>query len=258
MSFVNKYTVKKDYLPTKTKRRSGIKNLGVKFVVVHDTGNPNSTAQGNVNYYKNSANTQEASAHVFIDDKDIIICVPLDEKAWHVLYNVPTDNKMFGADANDKAIGVELCYFPNDKAKSLEAYKKYVWFNAWLAYTYKLNPKTSFVGHHILDPARKTDPANALKFIGKTYQNLLDDIVKEYNECTKAVTTPPKEENKLAKYNPTIKEFKDAPERVLAKFEKEGNRPIDKQWREKLANGTIELDDIIGLLFVAIDRGFLD
>ena len=54
----------------------------------HDTGNPNSTAQHNVDYYKNTYMQDwdsTASAHFFVDDKECIICVPLDEKAWHVL-----------------------------------------------------------------------------------------------------------------------------------------------------------------------------
>lgn len=267
MSFKQKYTTKNDFLPTKTKRRSGIKNLGIKFVVVHDTGNPNSTAQGNVNYYKNSANSMEASAHVFIDDKDIIICIPLNEKAWHVLYNVTTDNQMYGADANDKAIGVELCYFPNDKARTLEAYKKYVWFNAWLAYTYKLNPKTSFVGHNILDPKRKTDPSNALQYIGKTYQDLLNDIVKEYNECTK-VEEPkpvekPKEEAKVSEiFNPVSPSIKECVVDVLKKMENtkldNGEQALMETWRIKFLNGTMTQDDALGVLYVAISRGVLN
>ena len=36
-----------------------------------------------------------ASAHFFVDDKECIINVPIDEKAWHVLYDTPTDNYYF-------------------------------------------------------------------------------------------------------------------------------------------------------------------
>ena len=178
-----KYSIKNDLLPMPTKRRSGTKIKGVKFLVAHDTGNPNSTAQGNVNYYKNSANAMSASAHVFIDEKDIIICVPILEKAWHVLYNTTVDNKMFNADANDYAIGVELCYFPNDKNRSKASYDRYVWYMAYLCHVYNLNPLKQIVGHHILDPGRKTDPVNALKHIGKSYNDLLNDINKELIEC---------------------------------------------------------------------------
>lgn len=187
MGFKMKYPVKNDYLPSGSKRRSGIKLKRVGFVVDHDTGNPNSTAQGNVNYYKNSAYQQSASANVFIDDKEILICVPIWEKAWHVIYNKPIDNQMFGDDANDIAIGVELCYFPNDKARSMKAYEKYVWYNAWLAYEFKLNISKHFVGHSTLDPGRKTDPENAFRYIGKTFSQFLKDVQAEYDECTSTI-----------------------------------------------------------------------
>ena len=77
-----------------------------------------------MNYYKSTylqdwAST--ASAHFFVDDKECIICVPLDEKAWHVLYDTPTDNYYFGDDANDAAFGGELCYFEDDRERSLKA-----------------------------------------------------------------------------------------------------------------------------------------
>ncbi|MDR4139193.1 N-acetylmuramoyl-L-alanine amidase, partial [Bacillus cereus] len=54
MGFKMKYEIEKQYLTSKTKRRSGIKMPGVKFMVAHDTGNPTSTAQNNVTYYENS------------------------------------------------------------------------------------------------------------------------------------------------------------------------------------------------------------
>ena len=172
---------KKDYIPTRTKRRSGEKLKKVQFIVAHDTGNPNSTAQGNVTYYKNSCNTISASAHIFVDDVCAIECVPLTEKAWHVLYDKPQDNKRFGVDSNDAAIGVELCYFPKDKARSLKAYNNYVKVLADLCKTYKLDPLTKIAGHDELDPGRKTDPNNALRFINKNTKDLLNDVKKAMN-----------------------------------------------------------------------------
>ena len=53
-----------------------------------------------------------ASAHIFVDDKECIVCIPVTEKAWHVLYNTPTDNQWYNADANnDVAFGVEAVIF---------------------------------------------------------------------------------------------------------------------------------------------------
>lgn len=171
-------------IPLGTKRRSGIKMNKVGFFVDHDTGNANSTAQNNVNYYIRTANTMSASAHVFIDDNEGIMCIPcLDnpEKAWHVLNEKVKDNELFGGDANDIAIGLELCYFPGDKKRSLKAYDNYIEIAAYLASYHNVDPAKRS-GHFELDPTRRTDPNNALKYIGKTYIDMKNDILIKYRE----------------------------------------------------------------------------
>lgn len=193
------YTITRDYLPAGTKRRSSKKRLGTTFLVLHDTGNDGSTAKGNVSYYKNSANVESASAHTFVDDKDIIECIPVaTERAWHVLYNKTIDNKLFGHDANDYAIGVELCYSTKGKFSTKEAYKRYVWYVAKLCVDFKLDPNKHITGHEILDPGRKTDPGNALKTIGKNLKSCIADIYAEYlvqkgtPQTAKATVSAPK------------------------------------------------------------------
>lgn len=181
-----KYTIKKDYLTSNSSRRSGIKMPEVGFMVAHDTGNPSSTAQNNVDYYERSRNEMSASAHIFVDDKNIIECIPFltgtPEKAWHVIYNVTTDNKMYGDDANDIAGGVELCWGGSINAN--EAYKRYIWVLAYACYKFGLDPAKKLTGHEILDPARKIDPSNGLKKSnGKNLSTLIKDVIAEYNEC---------------------------------------------------------------------------
>ncbi len=187
--FLQKYTITPRYLPTPSKRRSGHAiSPGVRFIVAHDTGNPKSTAAGNVAYFTRSANDMSASAHIFVDDKQIIECVPAltasPEKAWHVRYNVPIDNRMFGFDANDAAIGVEYCYGENIDAD--KAYGKYIWVIAYACYKFGLNPEKAIAGHFMLDPTRKTDPVTGLLQSRRTYEQLLRDVAAEYNECTGA------------------------------------------------------------------------
>src|SRR3990167_1944740 len=166
-------------IPIGTKRRSGQAILGVKFIVEHDTGNLNSTAMQNVNYFINSANEIEASAHTFIDDINIIECIPLSEKAWHVRRNVNIDNTIYGVDANDWAIGVELCFF-TDIERTKKAYANYVQYIKELSQKYNL-PRTSHVAHKTLDPTRRTDPLNAFKTIGKTWEQFLQDLYPQSN-----------------------------------------------------------------------------
>lgn len=167
----------KDHIKINTKRRSGLKLLGVKFLTAHDTGNINTTARQNVNYFKNSADEMSASAHVFIDDVEIIECIPTDEKAWGVWYSKDYDNKKYGVDANDYSIQVELCYF-TDKEKTMKAYRKYVDYFVDKCKTYNLNPYVFISGHFQLDPERKTDPMNAFKIIGISFETFLDDVKK--------------------------------------------------------------------------------
>ncbi|GAA4341666.1 glycoside hydrolase family protein [Flaviaesturariibacter amylovorans] len=196
MPFKEKYTVSPLYLPKPSRRRGGAMLGPVKFIVAHDTGNPGSSARANVNYYIKTAQTvppaQTASAHLFVDDKEILECVPAltaaPEKAWHVLYRMPKDNELYGANANDAAIGVELCYGGNiDDDK---AYAKYVWVLAKICHQFGLDPATSVVGHFFLDPKRKTDPVTGLAHSRRTYERLLKDVVTEYNDCTGAAPAP--------------------------------------------------------------------
>ena len=197
MNFQQKLTITANYLSKPSKRRSGIliPETKVKFVVAHDTGNPDSTAAENVSYFQRSRDAESASAHLFVDGNAIIECIPAltaaPEKAWHVLYRVGTDNHLYGCKANDAAIGVEYCYGDNIDAD--EAYRKYLWTIACICERFKLDPAKSVVGHFFLDTKRKTDPVTGLAHSRRTYEQLLRDIVSEYQACTlpAGITAPP-------------------------------------------------------------------
>jgi N-acetylmuramoyl-L-alanine amidase len=163
---MEKYTIKHHYINKNLNQRPGGKRTP-RYAVAHDTGNPDSTALQNFHYF-NSRQLQ-ASVHVFIDDKDILVTIPLSEKAWHVRSNV--------SDANEWAIGVELCYGPSIHFD--EAYKRYVWFFAYLCQNYEWEPRDHIKGHYELDPARRTDPIHAFSQYGKTFSSFLKDVAKE-------------------------------------------------------------------------------
>lgn len=198
MGFKMKYPITARYLPlVKQGRRPGIPLNKIVFIVAHDTGNDGSTAAGNVSYYTDTPYV-EASAHTFIDHENIIECIPVTtgkpEKAWHVRYNVPLDNQIYGDDANDTAVGVELCYFyskpsslsPEERKKrSREAYLRYVWYIAYLCYKFNLDPAKDIIGHYKLDPERKTDPINAFSKMGITWEQFINDVQRELQDCTK-------------------------------------------------------------------------
>lgn len=201
--------VKTDLLPIGT-RRYGTKMDGgkAKFIVAHDTGNVNTTAQDNVNYYKNTYNidiNQTASAHVFVDDKQAIVCVPTNEKAWHVLYDATTDNLWYGYDANDVAIGVEISYF-NDKNRSQKSLDNGAKVLAYLCEYWGIDYKTEMPGHQDIQ-AGKQDPGNVLQAAGygRSTSNL-DKLVKKYYKTASKVTqTVP--DKKVTKAVLTQKQF---------------------------------------------------
>ncbi|MDP5276475.1 peptidoglycan recognition protein family protein [Chengkuizengella axinellae] len=250
MSFKVKYPISKKFLTKGTKRRSGIKMSKVGFIVAHDTGNDGSTALQNITYYENSNNDMSASAHIFVDDTGIYECIPLvteaPEKAWHVQYQKTMDNQLFGDDANDIAGGVELCYsYRKGNINNEESYKRYVWIIAYICYKFGLNPAKTIVGHHILDPQRKTDPQNALSKIGKSYDLLLQDVVKEYYDCLS------KEDVIMQLKEWQIELANDAIDRLSQK--KLVTNAED--WKNKLIKKPQEiLQDMPWLFFVMLDR----
>jgi N-acetylmuramoyl-L-alanine amidase len=161
-----KYLITNQHIKKELKQRPG-GNRTPRYAVAHDTGNPGSTARQNFNYF--NSRPLEASAHVFIDDKEILVIIPLHEKAWHVRSNV--------SEANEWAIGVELCYGPSINFS--KAYSRYVWFFAYLCDKYQWNPKTHIKGHFELDPKRRTDPLNCFHQYGKSFPFFIEDVKYE-------------------------------------------------------------------------------
>lgn len=164
----NGVPVRFDLLPIGTRRSGQPLTTGTpKFMVIHDTGNINTTAQDNINYYKNSYNidwSMVASAHIFVDDKEAVVCIPVTEKAWHVLYNTPIDNQWYNLDANDAAFGIEGCYF-SDKARTQKSLDNTARVAAYLAKYWKIDYKTRMPGHQDIQ-ADKIDPGNMLEAAG--------------------------------------------------------------------------------------------
>lgn len=198
-----------DFLPIGTRRTGQRLNSGnPKFAVFHDTGNPNTTAQQNVNYYKNTYMQpwdSVASAHIFVDDTECIICIPVTEKAWHVIYNTPTDNAWYGADANDVAFGIEVSYY-SDRNKSLKSLDNACRIMAALCNSWDINPRNQMPGHQDIQ-ADKQDPGNLLAACGYNRRDMtvIDNLVVKYmngDAPVKKVAPAPK---KVVKQSPPVK-----------------------------------------------------
>ena len=187
MAFSPDYTVTEDHAVRGSTRWPGRPIAKVRFIVAHDTGNPGASARSHARWYRNDPNpplNTVASAHLFVDDDDIIETIPAfqhPEQALHVLRNRPKDNELYGVDANSAAIGVEYCFGGTIDAD--HAYDRFVWLIAYLCDFHGLDPSRDVVGHQILDPLRKTDPGQALRRSGRSYEQLLADVVEKYIAC---------------------------------------------------------------------------
>ncbi len=87
----------------------GIKQK-IQFIVIHYTDNNGDLAKSNCNYFK-SAN-RNASAHYFIDEKEIWQSVEDNNTAWHCGTRV---RYYHNKSRNDNAIGIELCLEKDSK-----------------------------------------------------------------------------------------------------------------------------------------------
>ncbi|URJ42216.1 N-acetylmuramoyl-L-alanine amidase family protein [Paenibacillus polymyxa] len=191
----NKYVIERRYINKRHNVRPGARltSGAPVFLVAHDTGNPGASADNHYTYFQNLKD-RSASAQVFVDDKKILEIIPTGtgpdpaEKAWHVLYNVTMDNERFGDDANDIALGVELCF--GGKIDTLEAYKRFVWYLAYCCNKWGINPRTHILSHKQLDPARKRDVDQALATIGKTLKDLVQDVESELKGDSAASVVP--------------------------------------------------------------------
>ena len=86
-----------DHIPISNKR-PGIKRP-IKYIVIHNTANEESTARNERDYLTNSKNTSSTSFNIVVDDKEIIEAIPVNEIAFHAGNH----------EGNQKGIGVELC-----------------------------------------------------------------------------------------------------------------------------------------------------
>nr|DAK68162.1 MAG TPA: LYSK HYDROLASE, ENDOLYSIN [Caudoviricetes sp.] len=108
--------IKYEYIRINKFSRPGIKNYGIKGIIMHYTANNGGTARNHKDYF-NNLNGVYASAQLFVDDNEAICIIPLDEVAYHandtVKYN--SDGSIYKplysqiGNANYGAIGVEMC-----------------------------------------------------------------------------------------------------------------------------------------------------
>lgn len=94
MSPINEKLIKVNFKPCKSRK--------IEYIVIHNTADPGATAENEFKYF--STDGREASAHYFIDDKEILRIVNDMDIAWHV----GDGQGKFGI-SNSNSIGIEMC-----------------------------------------------------------------------------------------------------------------------------------------------------
>lgn len=118
---VNMSFIKYEYIRINKFSRPGIKNSRIEGLIMHYTANNGGTARNHKSYF-NNLNGVYASAHLFVDDKEAICIIPLNEVAYHANDIQKYVNgqpyyplRSIIGNANYSTIGIEMCLDRNGK-----------------------------------------------------------------------------------------------------------------------------------------------
>jgi len=130
--------VEQAFLPLNPFSRPGIMLEKINGIVIHNIGNPGTTAMQNRNFFANLAITQErhaSSNFIVCLDGTILQCVPVDEMAYA------------SNDRNIDTLSIEVCH-PDDTGKFTdESYAAVIRLTAWLCIRYGLS-SYDVIRHH--------------------------------------------------------------------------------------------------------------
>ncbi|HBJ8650308.1 TPA: N-acetylmuramoyl-L-alanine amidase family protein [Listeria monocytogenes] len=141
--------------------RPGYKLLRVSKIVMHYTANPGASADNHRRYFRD-IKERYASAHIFIDDKEAICIIPLNEVAYHAnersckLTALQASTSYYrGGNANLTSIGIEMCLDKNGNI-TVATFNRSVDVAAELCKTYDLTA-SDIIRHY--DVTGKNCPA---------------------------------------------------------------------------------------------------
>lgn len=137
---INKKLIKYNY--------SGRQGEKIQYIVIHDTGNTSKRAGAENHYRYFNGGNRNASAHYFVDDKEIIQTVEDSNASWHC-----GDGKGKYGITNANSIGIEICI--NSDGNYEKAVEKAVELTKYLMGKYDI-PIDRIVRHY--DVSRKLCP----------------------------------------------------------------------------------------------------
>ncbi len=121
-----------DLVPDTNSNRTHI-NREIRYVVIHETGNPSvgANAQAHANYIKQGAQSRMVSWHYTVDDHEIYHHLPDNEVGWHA------GDQLEQNGGNLNGIGVEICI--NEDGDFEQALQNAAKLTAYLLQTYHLD-----------------------------------------------------------------------------------------------------------------------
>ena len=145
--------IKQDLLTINKYSRPGSRLLSVRKLVIHYVANAGTTAKQNRNFFemRKTGKHGYGSAHYFVDDTEIIQCIPDNEIAYHVGAAKYTDYGLsISSYPNARTIGIEFCH-PDETGKpNYATYKRLVELCKKLCCRYKLDPMNDITTHNAI------------------------------------------------------------------------------------------------------------
>lgn len=127
---------------------SSRKGEKIKYITVHDTGNPNKGADAEAHFKLHDRADRGASAHYFVDDKQILRIIKDEYKSWHC----GDGHGEYGI-TNENSIGIEMCI--NSDGDFTKTYKNTIDLVKHLMNKYNISID-KVVSHY--DASRKSCP----------------------------------------------------------------------------------------------------
>lgn len=151
--------IEQQYIDIGGSSRSGRSLEGVEDIVIHYVGNPESTAQGNRDYFNNS--NSSVSAHFVVGlEGEIIQCLPLNERS------AASNNR------NKDTISIEVCHPTETGEFTSETYDSLVKLTKWLCETCSLD-ENDVIRHY--DVTGKLCPLYFVNY-EDAWNNFLKDV----------------------------------------------------------------------------------
>lgn len=145
-------------------------NTKIQYLVIHDTGNPGAGAGGYNHYLYFNGGNRNASAHYFVDSKEIVQLVEDSTAAWHC-----GDGKGKYGITNSNSIGIEICI--NRDGDYNKAVAKTVELVVFLMKKHNISID-KVVRHY--DASRKSCPDTMKKDNWKTWHEFKKEVEKKY------------------------------------------------------------------------------